>query len=112
MQNRRIDMNIARLNLLAPQIYDIHVDSARCFSGYSLLLRILNAKLTVLTAMLTPFPRLTRNKYYASQDSNIDFRVVLSMPARFVLHEALHRRLFLLHWVSSGACYSYLFPFI
>ena len=60
MQNGRIDMNIAQPNLLAHQIYEIRADSARCFSGYSLLLRILNAELTVLTAMLIPPPPLNK----------------------------------------------------
>ena len=43
----------------------------------SLLLCVLNAKLTMLSVWLMPH-RLTLNKYYISQDS-IDFKVVLSM---------------------------------
>ena len=58
MQNGRIDINIARPNLLAHQIYEIRADSVRCFSGYSLFLRILNAALTVLTAWLIAPPPL------------------------------------------------------
>ena len=58
MQNRRIDMNIAQPNLLAHQIYEIRANSARCFSGYSLLLRILNAELTILTAVVNAPPPL------------------------------------------------------
>ena len=71
MQNRRIDMNIAQPNLLTHQIYDTRADSARCFSGYSLLPRILNAELTVLTAwLIAPPPRLT------SQTSIIFHKIV------------------------------------
>ena len=96
MPNGRLRTNIVQPNLLAHQIYDIRGDSARCFSIYSLLSRIINAELTVLTAMLTPPPpRLTKNKYYTSQDS-IDFRVVLSLvclrafrPARNVSARAI-----------------------
>ena len=51
-------MNIAQPNLLTYQIYDTRADSARCFSGYSLLPRILNAALTVLTAWLIAPPPL------------------------------------------------------
>ena len=54
------------------------VAAARRVSLCSLLLRPINAELTVLSAGLTPPPRLTLNKYNTSQDS-IDFRVVLSL---------------------------------
>lgn len=56
MPNGRIHTNIVQPNLLAHQIYDIRGDSVRCFSVYSLLPRIINAELTVLTAWLTPPP--------------------------------------------------------
>ena len=87
MPNGRIYTNIVQPNLLAHQIYDIRGDSVRCFSVYSLLPRIINAELTVLTAWLTPPPRLTNNKYYTSQDS-IDFRVVLSLACLRAFHPA------------------------
>ena len=57
----------------------VGVAAVRCVSLCSLFLRILNAKLTMLCAWLTPpSPRLTFDKYNTSQDS-IGFRVVLSL---------------------------------
>ena len=73
MQSRCIHTNIAKTTFPAPQPNDM-----RCFCGCSLFSRILNAALTVRTAMLTPPPRLTKNKYYISQDS-IAYRVILSL---------------------------------
>ena len=55
----------------------VRVVAVRCVSIGSLLLRPINAKLTMLSAELTPL-RLTLNKYNTSQDG-IDFSVVLSV---------------------------------
>ena len=56
----------------------VRVAAVRCVSLYSLLLRIINYKLIMPSAGLTPPPPLTLNKYNTSQDG-IDFRVVLSL---------------------------------
>ena len=58
MQSRRIHTNIAQLNLLAPQVYDVRVNAVRCFSGCSLLLRVINSELTGLSTWLTAPPPL------------------------------------------------------
>ena len=78
MQNRRISANIAQPNLRVHRVYGVGGNAARCISNCSLLPRIINARLTMLTAWLTPLPGLRNNKYYVSQDS-IDFRIVLSL---------------------------------
>ena len=106
MQNRRINVNIAQPNLPGHRVYGVGSNAARCFSGCSLIPRIINTELTMLTAWLTPFLSLTTNKNYVSQDS-IDFTDVLSL---FRLH-AFRCRLFLLHCVSPGAYYPYRFLF-
>ena len=79
MQNRRANFNITKPIFPAPPTDSVRDEAACCFSGCSLLPRILNAELTVQSVWLTPPPRLTLNKCYNSQDSNIDFRVVLSL---------------------------------
>ena len=57
----------------------VRVAAVRCVSIGALLLRPINAKLTMLSAGLTPPPpRLTLNKYYTSQDG-IAFRGLLSV---------------------------------
>ena len=58
MQNGRINTNIAKPIFPAHQPGDMRVNAVRCFYGCSLVLRIINAELTVLTAMLTPPPPL------------------------------------------------------
>ena len=45
-------------------IFGIYYDAARRFFIRSFVLRIINAKLTVLTLQVTPPPRLTYNKVY------------------------------------------------
>ena len=77
-KSRHISATIAQTPFPAHQPNDVGADAARGFSGCSLLPRILNAELTVQSAWLTPPPRLTRNKYYISQDS-IALRVLLSL---------------------------------
>ena len=54
MQNRRINVNIAQLNLPAHQVYGVGSNTARRVSICSLLPRIINAELTMLTTWLTP----------------------------------------------------------
>ena len=56
MQSRCINTNIAKTTFPAHQPNDVRVNAARWFSNCSLLPRIINAELTVLTAMLTPPP--------------------------------------------------------
>lgn len=79
MQSRSLNINIVPPILQVHQGSGVRVAAACRASVCSLLFRIINDELTVLSAWLTPPPpRLTLNKYYISQDS-IDFRVVLSM---------------------------------
>ena len=56
MESRRIHTNIAQTTFPAHQTGDVRVNAARCFLGYALLSDILNAALTVRTAMLHPPP--------------------------------------------------------
>ena len=78
MRSRYRNTNTTKSTLTAPHIEDVCGDSMHCCSGYSLLPCIINAELTVLTAILTPPPRLTINKYYFSQNS-VAFKGVLSL---------------------------------
>ena len=74
MQNGHI--NTQRI-LPIHQVYSVCVaDVRRCSIG-ALLLRLMNAKLTMLFVRLSP-PPSTKNKYYISQDG-IDFKDVLSL---------------------------------
>jgi hypothetical protein len=83
MKSGHININIAKPILFVYRVYGVRVDGARRFFGCSLILCVINAELTVLTAWLTP-PRLTIDKYYTSQDS-IDFSVVLSLSCLHAL---------------------------
>ena len=103
MQNRRINTNIAKTTFPAPQPNDVRVNAARRFSNCSLVSRIINAELIMLTAMLTPPPRLTSNKYYISQDS-IAFRVALSLACLRALRLARStpsQAIFVAVWLST-----------
>ncbi len=77
MQNSRANFNITKPIFAALHIHGMRGDTACRFRGSALLPRIINAKLTGSTANVTPPPRLTKNKYYISQES-IDFRSILS----------------------------------
>ena len=56
MQNRRINTNIAKTTFPASQPNDVRVNAVRRFSNCPLFSRIINAELTMRTAMLTPPP--------------------------------------------------------
>ena len=56
MQSRCLNTNIAKSTFPAPHIEDVRSENARCRSGYSLILCIINSELTVPSAWLTPLP--------------------------------------------------------
>ena len=58
MLSRSININIVPPILQVHQVYGVSVAAARRVFIRSLLSRIINAELTVLTAMLTPPPPL------------------------------------------------------
>ena len=84
MQSRHININITQPQLPVHRVYGVRVDAARRFFRCSLLLYVINLELTVLSAWLTPPPRLTIDKYNTSQNS-IDFSVVLSLSCLHAL---------------------------
>ena len=83
MQNGQLNINMA----IPAGAYGACVNVARRLSICSLVLRVINAELTVLTFWLTPPPRLTYKKYYISQNG-IDFRGFLSLPRLHALRFA------------------------
>ena len=56
MQSRCLNTNIVKATFPAFRIEGVRGESVRCCSGCSLLLRIINAKLTVPSAWLTAPP--------------------------------------------------------
>ncbi len=78
MPNEHININCTQRILPIHQVYGVCVAAVRCVSLRSSVLRIINAKLTMLSAGLTPPHRLTFNNHYTSQDS-IGFKVILSL---------------------------------
>ncbi len=76
MQNGHININCTQRILPIHQVYSACVAAVRRCSIGALLLRLINAKLTMLFVRLSP-PHLTNHNYYIFQDG-IDFRDVQS----------------------------------
>ena len=58
MKSRYRNTNITKTTFPTPHIEDVRSESARCRSGYSLILCIINSELTVPSAWLTAPPPL------------------------------------------------------
>ena len=58
MQSKCLNTNITKSTFTAPHIEGVRGERVRCCSRYSLLLHVINAELTGLTAWLTAPPPL------------------------------------------------------